>query len=364
MRESPRIIRLEAVPLNVPLLADFTISSSKLKTVGNVAVRMELDGGVEGWGEVSILSPLTHETQDQALAAIAEARERLIGRLAAAWRPLSDLLFDLFPVFPSVRAGIEMALFDSLARYWKMPLFQFFGGAVSSLVTDITIPICSPAKAHDLARQYRNCGFEIIKVKIGQDTVTDFEHLKAIRKGFPECQLLLDANGGFSADEMISLVRQLEKAGMKPVLIEQPVPRVDLEGLRRVGEATGIPVAADESCCSPAEAMRIAAMGAAGVINIKLVKCGVVQALDIVSVARSAGLDLMIGGMVETRIGMGFAAHFAAGTGAFRWVDLDTPLLLAEDPVNGGYRVEGARYMLDIQQHGHGGVLNHFCSTP
>ena len=110
--------------------------------------------------------------------------------------------------------------------------------------------------------------------------------------------------------------------------------------------------------------MRIAAMGAAGVINIKLVKCGVVQALDIVSVARSAGLDLMIGGMVETRIGMGFAAHFAAGTGAFRWVDLDTPLLLAEDPVNGGYRVDGARYMLDIQQHGHGGVLNHFCSTP
>ena len=77
--------------------------------------------------------------------------------------------------------------------------------------------------------------------------------------------------------------------------------------------------------------------------------------MDIVSIARSAGLDLMIGGMVESRIGMGFAAHFAAGIGEFSWIDLDTPLLLAEDPVEGGYRVDGARYLLDIEQPGHGG---------
>jgi len=65
----------------------------------------------------------------------------------------------------------------------------------------------------------------------------------------------------------------------------------------------------------------------AQVINIKLAKCGVVQALEIAEIARANGTGLMIGGMVETRIAMGFSAHFAAGLGGFDWIDLDTPLL-------------------------------------
>ena len=78
---------------------------------------------------------------------------------------------------------------------------------------------------------------------------------------------------------------------------------------------------------------RIAREGLAQVLNIKLVKSGVADALEIVEVARASGLGLMIGGMVETRIAMGFSAHLAAGLGGFDWIDLDTPLLLAEDPV-------------------------------
>lgn len=357
MPSAPKIVSLEAIPLNVPLLSDFAISSTTLETVNNVAVRMELAGGVVGWGETSILPPLTVETQPLALQAIGEAGAILKGCSAGAWRSIADLLLERFPNYSSVRAGIEMALLDALSRYRQMPLYEFFGGAGSILMTDITIPICSSEKALDLAREYRQRGFEIVKAKVGQDPDSDFEHLCAIRAGFPECRLLLDANGGFNADDMIGLVNRLAASGMKPVLIEQPVARDDLAGLRKVGEATGIPVAADESCTSPQDAFRIVEAAAARVINIKLVKSGVFQALDIVSIARSVGLDLMIGGMVETRIGMGFAAHFAAGIGGFKWIDLDTPLLLAEDPVEGGYRVDGARYFLDIEQAGHGGNL-------
>ena len=66
----------------------------------------------------------------------------------------------------------------------------------------------------------------------------------------------------------------------------------------------------------------------------------------------------MIGGMVETRIAMGFAAHFAAGLGTFKWIDLDTPLLLAEDPVLDGYTSIGPKYSLDTIEAGHGGRIN------
>lgn len=359
MPQAPKIVSLKALPLNIPLLADFGIASATLETVTNVAVRLELEGGIVGWGETSILAPLTVESQPLAIQAICAAEAVLAGRSAGAWRRIAQLLSDRFPTYPSVRAGIEMALFDALARARKMPLYEFFGGAESELVTDITIPICASEKAFELAREYRLRGFEIIKVKVGRDANTDFEHVGAIREGFPECQLLLDANCGFNTGEMIALVDRLAASGMKPVLLEQPVARDDLAGLRKVGETTGIPVAADESCTSPLDAIRIVEAKAAGVINIKLVKSGVVQALDIVSVARSAGLGLMIGGMVETRIGMGFAAHFAAGIGGFTWIDLDTPLLLADDPVEGGYRVDGARYFLDREQAGHGGSLRY-----
>jgi L-alanine-DL-glutamate epimerase-like enolase superfamily enzyme len=357
MSAAPKIVNLEAIPLNVPLLADFAISSSTLQSVSNIAVRIELGGGTVGWGETPILAPLTAETQSSGIQAIGAAASLIRGQFAGAWRLISELLLERFPNYPSVRAGIEMALFDALARYRGMPLYEFFGGSCVDLKTDITIPICSSEKAFGLAREYRLRGFEIVKVKVGQDPDEDFDHLCAIREGFPECRLLLDANCGFDADEMIDLVDRLTQSGMKPVLIEQPVARDDLAGLRKVGEKTGIPVAADESCVCARDAMRIVGARAAQVINIKLVKSGVVEALDIASVARSAGLDLMIGGMVETRIGMGFAAHFAAGIGQFKWIDLDTPLLLAEDPVDGGYRVDGARYILDTEQPGHGGRL-------
>lgn len=92
-------------------------------------------------------------------------------------------------------------------------------------------------------------------------------------------------------------------------------------------------------------------------INIKLAKCGVAQALEIIAIARASGLGLMIGGMVETRLAMGFSAHLAAGTGVFQWIDLDTPMLLAEDPVLHGYTADGPRYDLGHIAAGHGGEL-------
>lgn len=107
-----------------------------------------------------------------------------------------------------------------------------------------------------------------------------------------------------------------------PVLFEQPVHRDDWEGLRLVTgiakDKYGVSVAADESCRSLADAKKIVNQKLADVINIKLAKVGVLGALEIVDLARTSGLNLMIGGMVETRLAMGFAGHLAAGLGCFK----------------------------------------------
>ena len=124
--------------------------------------------------------------------------------------------------------------------------------------------------------------------------------------------------------------------------------------VRQIAQWGGVPVAADETAADAGATLRIAMERAAQVINIKLMKCGIVEALDIAAICRAARLRLMIGGMVESILAMTTSACFAAGLGGFSFVDLDTPLLLAENPFDGGMFYQGGRIELGQIQAGHG----------
>lgn len=333
------------------------IASTRLDRVRNVAIRIDLADGSRGWGEVPILHPVTPEDQPTALATAERIGRSLLGRDLSGWRSVIDDLVAISSHSPTVTAGMEMALFDALARSWGVPLYRFFGGAQTQVETDITIPICAPEEARILAAEYRARGFSVIKTKVGRDVTADVQRLTAIREGHPSCQLVLDANEGYSLHDAVDVLRDLRRLNLEPALLEQPVPRNDWGAQARLVQESGVPIVADESCRSTRDALNIAQNKLADVINIKLAKCGVAQALDIVAIARAAGLGLMIGGMIETRLAMGFSAHFAAGLGCFQWIDLDTPLLLTHDPVRGGYTTDGPRYDLSEVAAGHGGQL-------
>lgn len=125
------------------------------------------------------------------------------------------------------------------------------------------------------------------------------------------------------------------------VLLEQPVAHDDLDSLAAIRSETGIPVAADESVRSLDDARKVIAHGAVDYINIKIMKTGVLEAAEIASLTLQAGLNLMVGGMLESRIAMGCSFSMVLGMKGFDVLDLDTPLLLATDPVQGGYRYVG-----------------------
>ncbi|PWZ08338.1 L-Ala-D/L-amino acid epimerase [Zea mays] len=366
-----------ARPLRVPLAAPFTIASSRLAALSNVAVRVELRSGAVGWGEAPVLPSVTAEDQPAALGAAARACAALAAAPAA---PLGALLQDVAGVLPghafaSARAGVEMALIDAVANSIRIPLWRLFGGASDSVTTDITIPIVTPNEAAQLAAKYRGQGFQTLKLKVGKNLNSDIEVLKAIRLVHPDCSFILDANEGYTANQAIEVLDRLNEMGVTPVLFEQPVHRDDWEGLRDVSavamEKYKVAVAADESCRSLLDAQKIIQGNIAHVINIKLAKLGVLGALEIINAARKSNTALMIGGMVETRIAMGFAGHLAAGLGCFSFVDLDTPLLLSEDPVYGGYEGNLTQNILCVpwckafgplykftNARGHGGFLH------
>ncbi|KAG6625339.1 L-Ala-D/L-amino acid epimerase isoform X1 [Carya illinoinensis] len=355
--------RAENRPLNVPLIAPFTISSSRLERVENVAIRIELRNGCAGWGEAPILPFVTAEDQSTAMSKAAEACEFLKRSPAMTMGLLLAEIDGILPghEFASVRAGVEMAVIDAVATSIGVPLWKLFGGVSNTITTDITIPIVSPAEAAELAAKYYNQGFNTLKLKVGKNLKADIEVLQAIRGAHPECLFILDANEGYKPTEAIEVLEKLHEMGVTPVLFEQPVHRDDLEGLGLVTRIAknkyGVSVAADESCRSLVDVQKIVQGNLADVVNIKLAKVGVVGALEIIDIARASGLHLMIGGMVETRLAMGFAGHLAAGLGCFKFVDLDTPLLLSEDPVFEGYEVSGAVYKF-TNARGHGGFLH------
>jgi L-alanine-DL-glutamate epimerase-like enolase superfamily enzyme len=138
------------------------------------------------------------------------------------------------------------------------------------------------------------------------------------------------------------------------VVFEQPVPRGDWEGLEALS-AHGVQLAFDESVQSPQDALEVARrFGAPHLINIKLMKSGVAKALDIVAIARSAGLGLMIGGMLESNLAMSVSACFGAAQGPAEWLDLDTPLFIADSPLVGGMTMRGSLLDLSPIVHGHG----------
>ncbi|XP_058091427.1 L-Ala-D/L-amino acid epimerase isoform X2 [Magnolia sinica] len=355
--------RAEGRPLNVPLIAPFTIASSRLDAVENVAIRIELSNGSVGWGEAPVLPSVTAEDQVTALRKAEEACSLLRRARSGSLNSALGAVGELLPghEFASVRAGVEMALIDAVANSIRIPLWRLLGGATNSITTDITIPIVSPTEAAELAEKYAKQGFKTLKLKVGKNLKADIAVLRAIRAAHPDCSFILDANEGYSAEEAIEVLDKLHEMGVTPVLFEQPVHRDDWEGLRHVSHVAkdkyGISVAADESCRSLVDVQKIIRENLADVINIKLAKVGVIGALEMIEVARHAGMTLMIGGMVETRLAMGFAGHLAAGLGCFKFIDLDTPLLLAEDPVVGGYEVSGAVYNF-TNARGHGGFLH------
>ncbi len=351
---STTIHSVNVEPLNIPLLEPFTIATGSVSEARNVLITITLADGSVGYGESAPFSPSTGESQETALAAAQGCATLIEGKDAAHWRTLSKLMRSVYFSQMTAIAGIEMALLDALTRSYGIPLSIFFGGASTSIETDMSIPMVTPEHGYELAKDVVARGIHYIKIKVGGDIRDDVARVEAIREGAPRLGLSLDANQGYTANEALLCLEALDDRDIRPFMMEQPVHKDDYEGLRYVTQHTAIPIAADESAYNAANVAHLIAMDAVNVVNIKLMKCGFVEALDIAAVCRATHTELMIGAMMESRLATSAAAHFVAGMGGFRYIDLDTPMLLADDPFTGGYEQRGGVYDVSGVKSGSG----------
>jgi L-alanine-DL-glutamate epimerase-like enolase superfamily enzyme len=352
-----RIAALHVSPLSVPLVDPFVIASARVEATRSILVEVTLESGSDaflGLGEGSCLHPVTREDQPDALVAVEAARQELVGFPVEPGDlgGLERLLRLAFPREPVARSAVEMAVLDALARHARRPLWAFLSGAAPAapappIETDITLPILPPRRMAELARHWAAQGFRSFKVKVGRALAEDLEALNAIAGAVPGASIRADANCGFTADEALRLMAEVTRLGLRLECFEQPCAVEDVAGMARVAAECPVPVVADESVKTLEELQQVLAARAATGVNLKIAKTGsLLGAYALGRAAQAAGLPLMVGGMVETRLGMTAAAHLVAALGGVAFPDLDTAWLLREDPFEGGYQADGPRYLL------------------
>ncbi len=338
------ITHVEFWPIDIPITDPFVVATGARVVAENVFVHITLRDGTCGYGEAAPFPEVGGEDRETCLNALSNLAPLLIGQSVQDYHTLAHAIAGLAPAQPAARCGLETALLDAYCRTAQMPMWQLWGGTdVRPHDTDITIPIATLENTLALARRWYEKGFRLFKMKVGKDVDSDIGRIEAVHKTLANVAFIGDGNQGFSREECLNFAQGIKRFGGKMVLLEQPVVRDDLDSMAAIRRETGIPVAADESVRSLDDARRVVEQGAADYINIKIMKTGVVEAQAIAAFTLASGLKLMIGGMIESRIAMGCSFSLVLGMTGFEVLDLDTPLLLATDPVRGGYQYEGPR---------------------
>jgi L-alanine-DL-glutamate epimerase-like enolase superfamily enzyme len=328
-----KIKRMEAWAVTMPLTEPYTIAYETVSEAVNVLLRMETDTGPAGSGCAAPDLVVTGETPDGVLTAVnTVAAPLLAGEDPLRWTHLLERLKEAMPDQPSALAALDMALFDIQGKTAGIPLWKLLGGyRADGFPTSVTIGILPEAETVERAVHFSGHGFRSLKLKGGNDVEEDIAKVLKVREAVGEAvELRFDANQGYTVKQSVRFVEGTRSARVE--ILEQPTPR-GAGLLGSVSEKVHIPVMADESLMTLRDAFRLAQDEMADMVNVKLMKVGgLSEALQITAVARSAGLEAMVGCMDEAALGIAAGLHFAMARPNVAYADLDGHFDLLDDP--------------------------------
>ena len=306
----------------------------------NLVVRLTTDQGIYGYGEGIPRGFVTGES----LAASFSCLHQTLGPALRQLPPLSpdNLLASLSGLLekfavaacPGAFCALETALLDAAGCTWEKSLTELLGTRPLDRVTySAVVPLSAGPRMSRFFQLIKSQGLRYVKLKVGEDN--DHETLSQARRELgQDVDLRVDANAAWSAPEAVARLRDL--APFRLSAVEQPVAKEDFEGLRQVQEAVDLPVMADESLCTLADAAELIRLQACQMFNIRLSKVGgLTAALRIKQAADAAGIRCQLGCHVgETSILAAAGRHFALAHGPFAYLEgCYAPYLLTRDPV-------------------------------
>ncbi|MDQ4019383.1 MAG: dipeptide epimerase [Actinomycetota bacterium] len=328
------MIELSHRMVTLRLPEPFTISRETSVDAEVVWVELRA-GGETGHGEAAPVERY-NETPASAAAFLDEAGD-LLGDDPFALEEIGARLGER-PGEMAAKAAIDAALHDLCGKLLALPVWRFLGLRRTGPPTSWTIWLGDP---DEMARRAERVDprFRRLKLKLGARDGLDVERVRAVR-AVSDLPLMVDVNEYWEVDEAIENVRAL--AGLGVEYVEQPLPAGDPGGPRLKREAA-LPVYVDEDCHTLADVAACAER--AHGINVKLAKSGGIrEAVKMSAAARSLGLGVMLGCMLESGLGIAAGAHVAS---LCDHVDLDGNLLLADDPWRGVELVDGVQLPSD-----------------
>lgn len=350
-----RLVRGTVYALSIPFVEAFAHSAAGRTRCDSVVVRVVDDAGTEGFGEGVPRPYVTGETVPGVLDHLGRVLwPALVDRELVCLRSEADL-YALDAAIPgrevagwiadgASRAALELAIVDCALRRQKWSLGRLLKPRRHRLVYSGVIPEASTEETRRRARQMKLVGLGQIKVKLGGGD--DIERVRAVRETVgPEVSLRVDANGAWTPARALAVLRAI--APFDIAAVEQPLGRGPIDDLRRLKDASPIPIMVDESLVTLADAEALIAGRAADYFNVRVSKHGgLARSLEIARWAGEVGIGVQVGCHVgETAILSAAGRHLAAALDEVLFVEGSYgSLLLVED-----IAAEAVRF-------GHGGV--------
>lgn len=317
-------MKLSWTPYDLQLNHTFTISGFSRTTTPVVLVKIEYDG-LEGYGEAS-LPPYLGETQASVIAYLKKVDLSVFTPYGHI-EEIMSYLDDIAVGNSAAKAAVDIALHDLVGKIEGAPWYKIRDLDKYNVPdTTFTIGIDTDEVVREKTRKALG-RFNILKVKVGGSD--DKRMIEAIRSE-TDLPLAVDANQGWKErGQALDMIFWLKEKGV--VMVEQPMPKQDLDNIARLTEESPLPVFADESIQRLADVERM--KGVFSGINIKLMKCtGMHEAWKMRQLAYSLGMKVMIGCMTETSCAISAAAQLYSG---MDFADLDGALLIGNDCFDG-----------------------------
>jgi len=331
-----KITNVDIWPVDMRLAEPYTIAYETIDHVTNIFCNIQTSEGFIGYGCAAPDLQVTGETPDGVERVFEERiKPKLIGsdplRIA---KTINDLT-QLIETNPSAVAMVDMALHDILGKKAGLPVYKLLGGFRSHMKTSVTIGILSTQETVSRARRFVDDGYSVLKLKGGKDVSEDVERVLRVREAVgKKVELRFDGNQGYDLESSLRFIRETKPARLE--LVEQPTPRGQSDILGRVTGSVPVPIMADESLMGLRDAFRLARKELVDMVNVKLMKVGgISEAIQINAVARSAGLEVMVGCMDESALSIAAGLHYALARPNIVYADLDGHLDLIGDPTAG-----------------------------
>ncbi|MEV1328580.1 enolase C-terminal domain-like protein [Micromonospora costi] len=327
------IDRVDTFAVALPTLRSFGVSGGSVTVAGRPSIRILVKvsaDGVAGWGEATPIPAWTYETAESIVSTI----DRYLAP-AVLGRPCWDLdgvttAFDRainrgFSIgAPLAKSAVDVALHDLLGRALGVPVGVLWGQRRQETVELGWIVSGQTAdEVADRVAEGHDLGYRAFKVKVGlHSEAEDTAVVRAVREAAPDAPLWVDANQGYTADAALRMARRMADLGVSA--FEQPLPANDVAGLRRLREASPVPVALDESLRHPSDLATFVKLGAVDVAIAKVQRSGgLTLSRRLCALAEDSGVRLMGSGLTDSDLGLAASLHLFAAFGIDTPVDLN-----------------------------------------